>query len=383
MSSLIYLDNAASTPCDPRVIEEILPYLFENFANPSNTTNSMGKFANHAIESARSKVGCMLNCLPQKIIWTSGATEANNIAIQGVLKKYRKKKPTSKPHIIVSSIEHKSVLETVKSLSNIEISFIEPDSNGITHFEDFENSITSNTFFASIMFANNELGTINDIVKFSEICQRRGVLFHTDATQIVGKIPIDVTKLKIDFLSFSGHKIYAPKGVGALFVKDFSALSPINLGGGHENGFRPGTLNVSGIVGMGKACDLCSENQKDEYHRINQLRDYFEKELVKLNDKIIINGINSIRVPNISNITFPVKRGYNIIKYFDFIACSSGSACDTPDNTHSHVLNRIGKSMHEAKNTIRFSLGRFTTEKEINLALNHIMNVIKTENLLN
>ena len=376
MNTLIYLDYAASTPCDQRIIEEILPFFLINYANPSNTTNTLGKEANYAVEIARNKVARFLNCFPQNIIWTSGATEANNIAIQGAFNKYKREKPNSKAHIISSSIEHKSVLETLKSLHEVDISFVKPNSDGITLVKDIENCINENTFFISIMMANNELGVLNDIEGISNICQKRGILLHTDATQIIGKTPIDLNKLNIDLLSFSGHKIYAPKGIGALYVRNFSIISPICYGGGHESGYRPGTLNVPGIVGLGIACEICQLNLNEEYLKIKNLRNRFENDLLKLNEKIIVNSINAPRLPHISNISFPVKKENYILNNINLIACSSGSACDTPDNLPSHVLIGIGKSIHEAKNTLRFSFGRFTKEEDIEIAVNHIKDIL-------
>ncbi len=377
MNKLIYLDNASSTPCDQRIIKGILLFFSKNYANPSNITNTLGIDANTAISLARNKVAKLFNCLPQNIIWTSGATESNNIALQGVFKKYKKLNQKSKYHIITSSIEHKSVLETLKSLQDVDISFIKPDSDGITHLKDIENCINENTFLISIMMANNELGVLNDIEVIGKICQKRNILFHSDATQAIGKLPIDLNKLNIDLLSFSGHKIYAPKGVGALYIKDPSIISPLYYGGGQEWGYRPGTLNVPGIVGLGIACEIFQSDQNTESLKIRNLRDIFESEIVKLNKNIIINRVKAQRVSNISNVSFPIKKGISIINNINLIACSSGSACDTLDHIPSHVLTEIGKSILEAKNTIRFSLGRFTKIEDIKNAIEYIKEILK------
>jgi cysteine desulfurase len=377
MSSLIYFDYASSTCCDPEVVRNILPFFSLNFSNPSNTTNSLGKDANYAVEVARNKVAKFLNCLPQNIIWTSGATESNNIAIQGTVKRFLAKNQASTAHIISSSIEHKSVLEPLKALKGVEVSYVKPTRNGSLLIEDIENSIRENTFLVSIMIANNELGVINDIEAISKICKSKGILLHTDATQAIGKISLDLSELQVDFLSFSGHKIHAPKGIGALFIRDLSVLRPLYYGGGHERGYRPGTLNVPGIVGLGVACEICQQRHDEENNRIGLLRNLFESQITSLNSDIIVNSKEAMRLPNISSITFPVKKGYNILDEITLIACSSGSACDSQDNLPSHVLMEIGKTLHESKNTIRFSFGRFTTEDEIYRAIDHLHAILK------
>lgn len=376
MQQQIYLDYAASTPCDQRVIDETLPFFSTNYANPSNTTGLLGKEANFAIEIARKKVANLFNCLPQNIIWTAGATESNNIAIQGAYKKYRKQNPNSKYHIISSSIEHKSVIETLKSLENADVSFIKPNHDGVTQVKEIEDCITENTFLISLMMVNNELGILNDINAISKICQKKNILLHTDATQAIGKLPIDLGELKVDFFSISGHKIYAPKGIGALYVRDFSKISPLYYGGGQEKGYRPGTLNVSGIVGLGIACEICKSIQDEESIKIKNLRDFFECKILELNKDIVINGGAASRAPHISNISFPLKAGANVMEHVNLIACSSGSACDSFEKTPSHVLAEIGKQIHESKNTLRFSFGRFTSIEEINLAIKHLKDIL-------
>lgn len=377
MNSIIYFDYASSTCCDPEVVKSILPFFSHNFSNPSNTTNSLGKDANYAVEVARNKVAKFLNCLPQNIIWTSGATESNNLAIQGSVRRFTENNPNSTGHIISSSIEHKSVLEPLKALKGVEVSYIKPSRNGSLLLEDIENNIRGNTFLISIMIANNELGVINDIEAISKICKSKGILLHTDATQAIGKIPLDLSELQVDFLSFSGHKIHAPKGVGALFVRDFAVLRPLYYGGGHERGYRPGTLNVPGIVGLGVACEIYQQRHDEENGRINFLRNLFENQITSLNSGIVVNSKDTLRLPNISSITFPVKKGYNILDRITLIACSSGSACDSQDNLPSHVLIGIGKTLHESKNTIRFSFGRFTKKDEIHRAIDHLNSILK------
>lgn len=379
---MIYLDHAASTPCDPLVIKTMLPYFTKKYANPSNTSNQMGLESNKAVQLARNCIADFLGCLSQQIIWTSGATESNNLALQGSLMAHKLKFPNAIAHIITSAIEHKSVLETCKQLLNnqVEISFISPDENGSIQTEKIEKEIKENTFLVSIMMANNELGVINDLDSISEICQRKKILLHSDATQFFGKIPINLSILKIDFLSFSGHKIYAPKGIGGLFIRNPHTIIPVIYGGGQEEGVRSGTLNVPGIVGISKACQIYANVQGEEILRLKFLRDKFENILLNFNDEIVVNSLNTSRLPNISNISFPVKQGFNLLNILNdkkIIACSSGSACDSPDNKPSHVMKELSKTRHEAKNTLRFSIGRFTTEAEIIQGASHIIEVLK------
>lgn len=379
MTQQIYLDNAASTPCDPRVVEDILPYFAFQYGNPSNTTHEFGRKALQAIEIARQQVSDFLSCLPQQLIWTSGATESNNLAIQGAVALNIKLFPNQKLHIITSSIEHKAVLETCEFLQSdqIEVSFIKPNTDGTTPIDILSASIKENTFLISIMLANNELGIINDLESICNICQNLGILLHSDATQYVGKLPLNLEKFRVDFLSISGHKMYAPKGVGALYVRNPSFLKPITYGGGHEYGLRSGTLNVPGIVGLGKACQILCDEHKIDYIHTKSLRDKIESYLKQLNPSVIINGENALRLPNISNITFPVKEGYSIMQRINLVACSSGAACDTSDNKPSHVMLNIGRSNHQAKNSLRLSVGRFTKEKDVIIAVEHIAKVLK------
>ena len=377
MTLPIYLDNASSTSCDPEVLKNIIPYFSIKYANPANTYNPLGKEVYLAVERSRKKVANLFNCLPKNIVWTSGATESNNIAIQGVIKRIRAKNPDYKTHCITSTIEHKSVLEIFKSFKDIEVTFVKPNSEGITNIKDITNCIRANTRLVSIMMANNELGVINDVNGLGEFCSSRGIILHTDATQIVGKTAIDLNTIKVDLLSFSGHKIYATKGIGGLFVRDFSKLSPVYHGGGHETRLRPGTLNVPAIIGLGVACELFKENQSVEYSKLAFLRDKFEKEIAELDERIIINGLGFNRLPNISNISFPIRKGKQIFDEIKSIVCSSGSACDSFDNNPSHVLMEIGKNSHEAKNTVRFSFGRYNTMEEVNLSIDHIKTVLQ------
>lgn len=379
MGKMIYLDYAASTPCDPRIIESIIPYFSDIYANPSNIKTPMGSLAYTATEIARSQVSNMLNCHPQQIIFTSGATESNNIAILGAIKHQRNISSLEKLHIISSSIEHNSVIEIFKKLNpdNIEVTLIKPSINGMTSLDEIESKIKHNTFLVSFMMANNELGVLNNIMGIVELCKKHNILVHSDATQSFGKYPLDVRTLNVDFLSFSGHKIYAPKGIGALYCNNLSSISPIFFGGSHEFGIRPGTLNVPGIVGIGKACEICFDVQNNEYKTTKYLRDKFECMLLEFDDRITINSADSPRLPNISNISFPIRKGHSIMNSISAIACSSGSACDTADNKFSHVLSEIGISKHKASNTLRFSFGRFSNEEDVIFSVNHIINILQ------
>lgn len=379
MDSIVYMDYAASTPCDPRVVDAMLPFFTERYANESNIAHLLGREAHKWVEIARDQVSTFLNCLSQQIIWTSGATESNNLALQGSISASVREYPNKKKHIITSSIEHKSVLETCKYLESrgIEVTYIKPERSGVTDPERIKNAIKSNTILVSIMIANNEIGTINEVDSISNICQRNNILFHTDATQYIGKYPIDLKQVEVDLMSFSGHKIYACKGIGGLYVKNSSIIQPLVFGGGHEQGFRSGTLNVPGIIAIGKACEILSGLQIEEKIKIENLRDMLESIFLNFNEKIIINGKRVNRVPNISSISFPVKEGYNIMDNINLVACSSGSACDTPDNLPSHVMLELGKSRHAAKNTLRFSIGRFSTESDIIRATDHIIKILK------
>ena len=380
---MIYFDNAASTPVDKRVLDAMLPYFSDRFANPSNTSNMSGILVNKDVEMARNTVAKFMGCHSQQIFWTSGATESNNLSLQGAVLAYKRKFPLKKPHIITTSIEHKSVFETCVYLTKneVDVSFVEPELNGEINIKNIEDKIGANTFLVSVMMANNEIGVVNDLKAICSLCNSKGILVHTDATQIIGKIDINILDLGVDFLTFSGHKIYASKGIGVLFVKNPDTISPIVFGGGQENGLRSGTLNVPGIIGVSEACKIFTEEGLEkESSRIISYRNILENLLLKFSDKIIINGYDCIRLPNISSISFPVKEGYdilNIIKDRKLIVCSSGSACDSADNSPSHVMKFIGKTRHESKNTIRFSLGRFTTIDEITEGAKHIIAILE------
>lgn len=383
---MIYLDNAATTECDSLVIKEMLPFFNVNYANPSNSNNQLGSHIKELLNYARESFANNLNCLPQQVIWTSGATESNNLILQGVIKETKRRKKNFRPHIITSSIEHKSIINTCEFLKSedVDISYVKPNKEGGISIQDIEKEINERTTLISIMLANNEIGTINDIMRLSELTCKMGILLHSDATQYFGKQEIDLKKFKVDFLSFSSHKIYGPKGIGGMFVKNHKTLSPLIYGGGQEFGIRSGTLNTSGIIGFAKAFEIASSDYTIEYSRIKNLRDTFEDHLLKLFPQLIVNGSNLERLSNITNITFPIKSNVfliNVINNNGVIACSSGSACDSAENHPSHVLTELGRSSNEAKNSIRFSFGKFNTKKDVFDSIEYLKFVLKTHEL--
>ncbi|MBV6472207.1 MAG: Cysteine desulfurase IscS [Saprospiraceae bacterium] len=337
----------------------------------------MGIEAYKAVVRSRNNVAKLLGCLPQQILWTSGSTEANNIAIFGFISQLQSRYK-EQIQIVLSSIEHKSVLEPIERIKSLgaQVTFIEPGKNGEFSTAQFENAISRSTKLVCCMHVNNELGVINNIEDIGKICYNKGIHFHCDSTQAIGKLPININKLKVDSISVSAHKFHGPKGVGCLFIRNENLIKPMFYGGGQENGIRPGTLNVSGIVGLSEALSLAIESMDTYIPKVEKLRDKLESTLIAHDNRIVVNGRNQHRVSNISNISFPVKPGYNfleLISSMGIIACSSGSACDSADNRPSHVMKAIGKSRHEAKNTLRISLSKYTTAEEIELAAFHII----------
>ncbi|QRR02470.1 cysteine desulfurase [Dyadobacter sandarakinus] len=371
---MIYMDNAASTQCDERVLAAMYPMFNSHFANPSNTSHSMGEEANGHVNEARRLVAKNLNCLDSQIVWTSGATESNNLAILGSIKATQSAGATRNIHVVTSSIEHKSVLSPLEALarSGVEVTFINPNSDGQITVADIVASIKDSTKLVSIMHANNETGVISNIEGVGQILKERKILFHTDASQTFGKFNLDVRKLGVDFLSFSAHKIYGPKGVGGLFVKDEAKIQPILHGGGQELGLRPGTLNVPGIVGLGKAAEISYVQRETDANRIYEFRKRLEAALMSIHPAITVNGHQLERIPNISSVSFPVKQGLRLTDYINNIALSTGSACDNHDRAPSHVMIKMGKSVHSARNTLRLSIGRFTTEDEIESVISEL-----------
>jgi len=372
----IYLDYNATTPIDPQVLQAMLPIYSENFGNPASE-HCFGKAAVELVDAARQQIARFINASQREIIFTSGATESCNLAIKGVAKAYYSKGK----HIIVSTVEHKAVLEPCKRLATegYELTILQPDSNGQISAEQVADAINRNTILVCVMMANNVVGTINPVEQIGQLCRKRGVVFFCDATQAAGKMPIDVEQMNIDLLAMSAHKIYGTKGIGCLYVKQKKPRVKLvcqNDGGGQEYGYRSGTLNVPGIVGFGAACEMSERSLTDEAAKIKKLRDKFEKELLANIPDIIINSAKAPRLPNTSNILFKGIEAAVLLKNIPDIAASSGSACDAGGADASYVLTAMGISNELAKTSIRFSLGRFTTEQEINTAVQQIKNVV-------
>ena len=363
----IYFDNQATTPVDPRVLEAMLPYFTEHFGNAASRSHAFGWVAEEAVERAREQVARLIGAKnPKDIVWTSGATEATNLAIKGVAESYGQKGN----HFITQKTEHKATLDTMKHLEQqgFEVTYLDVDGEGRVHPEDVRTAITDRTLLASIMLANNEVGTIQPIAEIGRICRERGVLLHCDAVQGVGKIPFDVDEACVDLASLSAHKIYGPKGVGALYVRRDRPRVRITAqidGGGHERRMRSGTLNVPGIVGFGKACELCRLEMDEESRRIAALRDRLEKGLFDSIDLLHLYGCRTHRLPGNLNVSFPYVEGESLMMALKDVAVSSGSACTSASLEPSHVLKAMGVSDELAHTSIRFSLGRFNTAEEV------------------
>jgi len=374
---MIYLDNHATTPCDARVVEVILPFFSETFGNPSSTIHAEGRKAADAIEIARSQVAKLINARPKEIVFTSGATESNNIALQGLIhhsKGERKK-------IVTTKIEHKTIINQCKALERLgyEIKFLPVNKFGEIIFDQAEKLIDENILVVSVQTASNEIGTIQHIKSLAKIAHNNGAYFHTDAAQAVGKISVDVQNWDVDLLSISAHKFYGPKGVGALYIKGGAhsiPLSPLVYGGEQEFNLRSGTLNVPGIVGIGKACELCTRELEKDYHHLSSLRDYLEKELID-QVEIRVNGSLNNRLPNNSSLTFPGLDTEALIVNMPDLAISTGSACSSGALEPSHVLQAIGMSREEADSTLRIGLGRFNTLSQINQSIEIIIAAVQ------
>lgn len=369
----IYMDYNATTPVDPRVLEAMLPYFQGEFGNAASRSHSFGWQAEEAVENARSQIAAAIGASGKEIIWTSGATESNNIAIKGVAAMYRDKGN----HIITQPTEHKAVLDPCHYLEQhgAQVTILPVDKYGLVNPEDVRKAITEKTILVSIMHGNNEIGTIQPIKEIGEICKERGVLFHVDACQTFAKLPINVEEMGIDLLSASGHKIYGPKGVGALYVRRKNPrvrCEPVLHGGGHERGMRSGTLNVPGIVGMGKAAELCRQQRAEETERVTALRDRMIAGLFHRLGDIFLNGHPTQRIPNNVNISFLYVEGESMMMGISDIAVSSGSACTSASLEPSYVLKALGVGDDLAHSSIRFSLGRFTTEEEVDYAVERV-----------
>lgn len=369
----VYLDNSATTPMDPRVLEVMMPYFLEHFGNAASRSHSFGWAAEEAVKYTREQVAQLIGAEPKEIIFTSGATESDNLALKGIFEMYAAKGN----HIITVKTEHKAVLDSCKHIEKLggEITYLDVKNDGLIDLKELENAIRPETILVSVMFANNEIGVIQPIKKISAIAKKHGALFFADATQAIGKIPINVINDGIDLMAFSAHKIYGPKGIGALYVRRKNPRVKVTEqidGGGHENGMRSGTLNVPGIVGFGKACELCRIEMKKESKRIKKLRDKLEIQLLKL-DETFVNGNIEHRIPNVSNISFKYAESEGLMLGFNKnIAVSSGSACMSASIEPSHVLKALGLVDDLAHSSLRFSLGRFTTEEEIDYTIEQV-----------
>ncbi|HIL17010.1 MAG TPA: IscS subfamily cysteine desulfurase [Deltaproteobacteria bacterium] len=374
----IYLDYNATTPTDPRVVEAMLPYFTEIYGNAASRNHSFGWTAEKAVASARDMLGSLIGTSGKEIVFTSGATESNNIAILGAADFHKDKGR----HIISSPIEHKAVIDPYHYLEQqgYEVTFLDVDQHGCISLEQLEQTIRPDTILVSLMGGNNEIGTVNPLEEIGRITRKHGVLFHTDATQAYGKIPLDVERMNIDLLSMSAHKMYGPKGIGALYVrrkKPRVRLSPIVFGGGHERGMRSGTLNVTGIVGFGKAAELCAEEMASEAERLIGLRQrLYEKLTVEL-DYVFLNGHPTDRLPNNLNLSFGYVEGESLIMGIGDIAVSSGSACTSASLEPSYVLRSLGVGDDLAHSSIRFGFGRFTTVEEIDYTAEQVSSAVK------
>ncbi|MFO0828218.1 MAG: IscS subfamily cysteine desulfurase [Phycisphaerales bacterium] len=379
----IYMDHAATTRTDPRVVEAMLPYFTERFGNAASRNHKFGWEAEEAVEHAREQAADLIGADPKEIIWTSGSTESNNLAIKGAAHMYAKA-PEGSPnrgHVVTALHEHKAVLDPCKRLQRegFDVTYLQPPPDGVITRAAVEAALRPDTILVSIMWANNEIGTINEVPEIGALCHERGIVFHTDATQWVGKMPTDVEKDNIDLLSWSGHKIYGPKGAGALYVrrrKPRVRLEAILDGGGHERGMRSGTLNVPGIVGFGAACELCRKDMESERERLYRLRQKLETELTTRLEGVHINGHADRRLPHLTNMSFGFVEGESLLMGIKDIACSSGSACTSASLEPSYVLKSLGVGDELAHSSLRLSLGRWSTDAEVDYAINGIVKAV-------
>lgn len=374
----VYMDNHSTTPMDPRVLDAMMPYFTEKFGNAASRNHSFGWEAEKAVDDARRRIAALIHADSKEIIFTSGATESDNLALKGVVEMYREKGD----HIITSMTEHRAILDTAKRLEKqgVKVTYLPVDKDGFVNPDDVNKAITDKTILISIMMANNEIGTVNPITEIGKIAKSRGVIFHCDATQGVGKIPVDVEAMGIDLMSFSAHKIYGPKGVGALYVRRKNPrvrLAPIIDGGGHERGMRSGTLPVPLIVGFGKACEICMQVMPEESKRMTELRERLNEGIVKGLDEVYLNGHPTKRLPNNLNLSFAYVEGESVLMGLKEIAVSSGSACTSATLEPSYVIRALGVGSDLAHSSIRFGLGRFNTEEEVDYVIKRVIETIQ------
>jgi cysteine desulfurase len=378
MKTPIYIDNHATTPCDPRVIETMLPYFTTRFGNAASRNHPFGWEAEEAVEKSRKQIAELIGANSKEIVFTSGATESNNLAIKGVAEMYAERGN----HIITAATEHKAVLDTCKHLEKkgCRVTYLPVQQNGLVDLDQLRDAITDKTILVTIMWANNEIGVLQPVREIGKICKERGVLFHTDAVQAAGKVPINVAADNVDIMSLTAHKIYGPKGVGALYVRRKSPRVQLTSqmdGGGHERGMRSGTLNVPGIVGLGKACQLCKDEMAIESARLRELRDRLKDRLLGELDEVFINGTMEQRLPNNLNISFAYVEGESLLMGINDIAVSSGSACTSATLEPSYVLKALGAGDDLAHSSIRFGIGRFNTQEEVDYVAARVIETVK------
>jgi cysteine desulfurase len=374
----IYMDNHATTPLDPRVFEAMKPYFLDVFGNAASRNHSFGWEAEEAVEKARKQVADLIGANAKEIVFTSGATESDNLALKGVAEMYAEKGN----HIITLATEHKAILDTCKRLEKdgYKVTYLAVETNGLVDLDKLRAAMTDKTILVSIMYANNEIGVLQPVAEIGKMCKERGILFHTDATQAVGKVPVDVTRDNIDIASISAHKMYGPKGVGALYVRRRNPRVQLTAqvdGGGHERGMRSGTLNVPGIVGMGAACEIAGKEMAEETKRLEYLRDKMKDRLLSALDECYINGTMEHRLPGNLNISFAFVEGESLLMGINDVAVSSGSACTSATLEPSYVLKALGAGDELAHSSIRFGIGRFNTEEEVDYVTAKVIDVVQ------
>ncbi len=384
MRAPIYLDNHATTRIDPRVLDAMMPFLRDQYGNAASRAHEFGWFAAAAVDVARARVARLIGADSREIVFTSGATESINLALKGLAEAVFNRKQKSGYHIITVASEHRAVLDSCAHLerAGFRVSVLPVDEYGRISADQVAHAITDETILVSVMWANNEIGTIAPMEEIARVCSKRGVLFHSDATQAVGKIPVDLTRIPVDLLSFSAHKMYGPKGIGALYVRSRNPKIPLESqidGGGHESGVRSGTLNVPGIVGFGRAAEICGEEMEQEAGRVIVLRDLLVGELRQQLPDVVVNGDPENRLPHNASITFPARRAERLMRGMKEIAVSSGSACSSAQPGPSHVLKAIGLSPAMAAGTLRFGLGRFTTREEIEYTVLKVVEAVTAQ----